>query len=184
MIFFLGAIISGFIAPKFLSDNILWGTRNLTWEDFKALPVKNSPLKALSSCEVSYKSKFFANNDSIEFNVIATFFPEESWAKVEGESEKLLKHEQLHFDITELSARKLRKKLSESKFKITTVNVECKKISSEILQNNRLYQKQYDTETNHSTVEQKQSEWEKKVQKELEKLEKYKDNIVRIKFVK
>lgn len=70
-------------------------------------------------------------------------------------------HEQLHFEIVELFARKFRKVILETKFKRNG-----KKFQNEFLQiYNRIdkekdaYQSLYDQETNFSRNELKQKEW-------------------------
>ena len=52
---------------------------------------------------------------SYDAKVYAHFYPDKSWVIKEQSSEHILNHEQLHFDITELHARKFRKQLSTLK---------------------------------------------------------------------
>jgi hypothetical protein len=72
----------------------------------------------------------------------------------------------LHFDISELYSRKLRKKLSSQKFTRATLSSELPKIISEFFKQRDQFQDLYDSETNHGTIEKKQKRWEEKVNKE------------------
>lgn len=85
----------------------------------------------------------------------------------------MLRHEQGHFDITEIHARMLRKALSQ----LEDPCKDKKKIESLIdEQNNALQaeQKEYDDKTNHGLNADEQEEWEKKIKQRLKDLEKYK----------
>jgi predicted secreted Zn-dependent protease len=86
------------------------------------------------------------------------FSPKLSWKKSSGLNDYMLQHEQTHFDITELYARILRKRLSEE---IKTIK-DVKKISSigrEITKQWEIEQNTYDDETDHSINKETQAEW-------------------------
>lgn len=157
-----------FAQPKDCSDCVLWSeNRKLTWSDFKGKPKGSSPNEALTDSGMSIELECDGTSSRA---VIKCFFnPRKSWTKSK-DSDYLLAHEQLHFDITELFVRKLRKQLSE-------FGNDCKKLSSHIEsyynKNYRelvRYQDQYDRESRHSLDPEKQAYWEKKVAKELEEL--------------
>lgn len=163
---------------------ILWSpSRKLTWDDFQAKPDTTSHYKAITSSWIGFESEVF--NDSIILSVPCTFIKSQSWS-VSKKNVALLAHEQLHFDITELVARKIRKDCSKHVSSSLTE-------SSKILQSyyDKYYDeywdnlnKNYDTETNHSINKEKQKEWELKIAKELKALEKYSSTRVVIKRVK
>ena len=73
-----------------------------------------------------------------------------------------LRHEQLHFDITELFARKLRKFLSQREYKCDEVE-ELEEIITVFLDEWRDLQKKYDLETHYSLSEGMQENWMKYV---------------------
>jgi predicted secreted Zn-dependent protease len=105
--------------------------------------------------------------------VISCYYnPNRSWTKSK-DSDYLLAHEQLHFDITELFVRKLRKQLAE-------FGNDCEGLSKHIEDYyNRnykefvAYQDRYDRETKHSLNKEKQQFWEEKVSRELKELKSY-----------
>ena len=84
----------------------------------------------------------------------------------------ILSHEQGHFDIAEIFARKLNKKMSEYNFNKKTYQQEVNKIYQDILDEKEAMQNDYDRQTNHSINKEKQAEWLKKIEKMLDQ---YKD---------
>src|SRR5690606_30202906 len=100
-----------------VQEKIFWQEDGLSWNDFKSAPNQSSSFHANTSAGISYSWGIKNSNGIIELNyeVLSFFNPENSWVKPGSDNKYLLQHEQLHFDITELHARKLRKKLSEIK---------------------------------------------------------------------
>lgn len=70
----------------------------------------------------------------------------------------ILSHEQLHFDIAELYARKFRKQLSETQFS-TDIKAEVKELYQKVLKELYIYQNKYDRETNFSRDRKQQQYW-------------------------
>ena len=75
-------------------------------------------------------------------------------------------HEQLHFDITEVYARKLRQELAKTKFS-KNAKAEVKEIYRNILKELNDFQNKYDSETNFSRDTVQQLIWNKKIKKAL-----------------
>ncbi len=93
--------------------------KKLTWADFKGNPDTNNPFDAVTSSEISYRSsvKVINNKKEINYIVQSYFIPNKSWViKKSLTNLDLLAHEQLHFDITELYARKFLQKLKKLRF--------------------------------------------------------------------
>ena len=84
-------------------ETILWKEDSYpTWEDYKGNPQNNGMVAETSTIiEISYGLKK------------GKVLPHGSWVKAKQKSDYILKHELLHFDITELNARKLRKRFAE-----------------------------------------------------------------------
>lgn len=153
---------------------ILWNdTVKLSWKDFKAQVVPNASEAAMtaSSMEFAYNTK----NTQLFWKVKVKFFPNLSWSKKEKQSDYILKHEQLHFNITELYARLLRKQLSEN-IKSTKDISKLKQINKSILSKWQNEQNQYDKETNHSMNIAKQNEWNISIQQRLDQLKEFASN--------
>jgi hypothetical protein len=157
--------------PDDCKDCIIWQTdRPLTWDDFKAKPQASSPNKAMTDSGMSIA--FSCKDNVADITLMCYFRPSKSWTKTR-ESDRLLAHEQLHFDITELFTRKLRKKLSEMDADCEKMHRAIGKIYDSNYNELLRYQQQYDRETQHSIKEEEQLRWEKKVKEELKALSDY-----------
>ena len=157
------------------TEKISWDkTRLLEWEDFKANPKKHLPYKANTNSGLSFSWNATKSSDGTLFTyeVGSNFYPNRSWVKEIEEVDYLLAHEQLHFDITELHARKLRKALSNYETG-SKMKKELNNIYSEIEQQRQQMQNQFDKETNHSINKEAEYQWRKFVENELNKLNEY-----------
>lgn len=154
-----------FAQQRECKDCIVWkeGER-LTWSDFKGTPKRLSPNEALTDSGMSIALK--CDNNTSEVIVKCFFDRNKSWTK-DRESEYLLAHEQLHFDITELFVRKLRKQLSHIGNNCQELNKQVEKYYNENYKEYVAYQDAYDRESNHSINKQKQAYWERKVATDL-----------------
>lgn len=154
---------------------IFWVQDGLTWNDFKARPVDDSTFDANTNAGLSFSWGLKNDNGKIEltYEVTSYFNPYLSWVKVDSDSDYLLKHEQIHFDITELHARKLRKKLAE--VNQTSLLKDPKKILNSIYQsveNERSsMQLEFDKESLHSQNKEGEARWRKFIRTELLKYE-------------
>jgi hypothetical protein len=150
--------------------NITWkADRPLQYQDFKGNPGhQNLAAMTASAIEVSYEIK--AGKVNAEVN--ARFYPEDSWMKKHARTARILAHEQLHFDITEWHARKLRKSLEGARFKENEVEKVQELIRSHYVAW-QASQKAYDSETRHGLNLDKQAKWEKQVKNGLNTLKNY-----------
>lgn len=149
---------------------IIWcDSVKLSWSDYE---VKNTKHKesAMSFIDLRYEGKVY--DEKIKIKVYAQFSPKKSWVKP-GSSQKLLNHEQLHFDIVELYARKLRKMIVETRLKPKSMNRKVSKFYNKILEQKNKCQDIYDKETNYSRNEAMQKEWSEKIDSKLDELKEY-----------
>ncbi|NNE76815.1 MAG: DUF922 domain-containing protein, partial [Pricia sp.] len=98
----------------------------------------------------------------LEFTVGSKFFPNKSWYQPELCDAVILSHEQLHFDISELYARKMRKRLAESQF-TQNIKAEVKAIYKDVLRELNNFQNKYDRETDFSRNLNQQLIWNKMI---------------------
>jgi len=155
-------------------EEIVWSKDiKLTWDDFKGRPKSSSTAGAITSSGIG--RDFVYNNGLITLNAKAAFNIKESWVKETSRHIKALEHEQGHFDITELYARKFRIVVLETKFKKDGEKAKNQllKIYDIIAREWDAYQDLYDKETNHHINQEKQAEWFAKIAKELVELEAY-----------
>jgi len=166
-----------FTVPVLAQENekISWKEdRLLTWNDFKASPKKHLPYKANTNSGLSFSWSSTESESGIRLNyeVGSNFYPNRSSVKEIEEVEYLLAHEQLHFDITELHARKLRKALENYEPGANMKN-ELDAIYAEVEKQRRQMQNRFDSETRHSTAKEAEYKWREFVENELDKLSEY-----------
>ncbi len=144
----------------------------LTWEDFEGSPrFEYQTISAITSSGiVHYKG---CNDGQIIYKIQAYFEKNESWVKNEARTDHHLIHEQIHFDITELHARKLRKALADRSFKCGEEEA-FEEFVSNFINNWQNDQQAYDILTYHSMDKKAQKEWYYKVAMELSLLDNYK----------
>lgn len=149
----------------------------LTWNDFKGEPNMQVDAVAVTASGITFgygiQSSSTRGIVGFKTEVFAHFYPEKSWCKKEEINDYILKHEQLHFDITELNVRYLREKISKVKVSKDvasildahhkTANIELEKM-----------QMLYDNESNYSINSEGQAKWNAFVKKELKRLEAFK----------
>ena len=161
------------------SEKILWNPAPLDWKDFRGTSDKDSPFHANTSTGLSYSWSLRTGPGDAEFSYeVASFFiPQESWVLPGKASAYLLAHEQIHFDISELLARKLRS-IMEAFDPLSTENPKesLRQLYLSVDQERMNLQQQYDRETNHSQNPEAQAYWQDFVRKELEKTEAYRSN--------
>lgn len=145
--------------------------RKLEWKDFQGMRDSlNYPnYDAVTNAEIRFTSGFLKTYDFSKINVFAFFNKKKSWTC--SNTKETLQHEQLHFDIMELFARKMRSEFS-------------KEIKKEVVDANSyfdIYQKQfnkcsqyqqlYDIKTEHGNIEKKQLQWNEKTHREMDSLQ-------------
>ena len=167
-------------AQKTKEGNIInWSKdRPLTWADFKGTPDATNKQEAAATCTELIITPDNQSKDSIKYFVYAQAVKNKSWKIKKDESDYILKHEQTHFDIAELFARKLRKELSETAFTTKTLNSQVEKIFRKFYKLLEEEQNKYDKETNHSIIKEKQEEWNKKILEDLNSYESYSNPLV------
>ena len=143
----------------------------LAWNDFKAIPDKNSPNAALTSTAI--KIDFSYKNDELKYHISCRFDKYASWGRIKNEY--ILSHEQAHFDIAEIYARKLNKALKEYKPDPFTVKEDINKIYGRLMHAHHAMQVEYDEATNYSLNVIEQAKWLKKINERLNELKNYAD---------
>jgi predicted secreted Zn-dependent protease len=149
-------------------NKLVWSDHGqLTWEDFKGQPKQNSFGDALTAVNISAKP--YVKNRKLNYAVKAYFLKDKSWCKVR--SGNLLEHEQLHFDIAELYARKVRKKVAElQRTGIRDHRVYNNAIEQILAESNELDQR-YDRQTLNGSLPNKQFVWELEIKIQMNELQ-------------
>lgn len=147
-------------------DKIHWNnSRKLSWQDFKGNPRESSQFSAESSLQISYGLKISQEGGVTNylFTVDCYFEKKDSWVKPDKKTDALLKHEQIHFDIAEYFARKLRKEFKKNTFTIADYQSKSKAIFNKNFTEYQSYQTAYDEDTRHGSIPEEQAKWEEKV---------------------
>ena len=151
---------------------ITWSAgRRLTLADFQARAPLGDPLSASTSSNI--KADAACQDYVFSSTVAATFDPGTSWVRnPQKASEALLRHEQLHFDITEVYARIMRQRL-----RLFAARANCEKLQPAFNNTTKLVyadwdreQNRYDQETNHGLNAVRQAAWEKQTAAKLDLL--------------
>ncbi len=94
-----------------------------------------------------------------------------SWGKIK--TDYILSHEQGHFDIAEIFARKLYRILKNYTFNTRSSPKEIPALYRQLMKEEGEFQNQYDSETNFSRDKPQQAAWLEKIQQELDQLKEY-----------
>jgi hypothetical protein len=136
------------------AQDIQWqADRPLTWKDFKGKPNFKTGYSAITFTSITYDINCQTKDSvsyAITFNLHCLFYPQASWVRTrEHESDDLLSHEQLHFDIAELYTRKLAAAFHSAVF-TRNYKEEIDDIYKKNAEEHRLMQVRYDTEVYRS----------------------------------
>ena len=150
--------------------------RPLRWDDFQGTPPRTGEAGALTSYSIFYGVR--CTGTVFEFLTVAGFLPKSSWVKPfvlngpRAESDRALRHEQTHFDISEVYTRRIRKSfidLYEPCRRAETLDP----LAQQMLRQEKAAQDQYDNETRHGLATTQQKAWEQRVAADLQSLAKY-----------
>ncbi|MDB5253501.1 MAG: hypothetical protein JWP27_2670 [Flaviaesturariibacter sp.] len=146
------------------AESIPWSARRiLTWEDFQGEPKRNTD--AVASTSTSLGIAYQLRNGQLTYEVTCTFSKPKSWGATR--TAYILAHEQAHFDITELYARKLNQKLQQYQFNRKTYKQDLNAIYQSVVSEKEAMQQAYDNETDHSRRRRIQNEWLDRVEQLL-----------------
>lgn len=141
-------------------DIIQWkSSYRLNWNDFKAAPPANASNAALTSSGILMK--FTSDGESLNYEISCNFVKNSSWGRVKNEH--ILAHEQGHFDIAEIYARKLNKELKAYRYNNKSVNKDVNNIYKTVMDQLLQMQNQYDEQTDYSRNFVQQKEWLDKI---------------------
>ena len=148
-----------------------WSARRpLVWSDFQGSP----PSEGSEGAKTSYTlySGWKCRGDVFEFRVIAGFRPQQSWVKAivlsdSSQRRTILRHEQTHFDLTEVHARRMRSAFRDLVRPCALSDAELSAMAERLSQDEKAEQRRYDAETNHGLLADKQAGWNAAVARRL-----------------
>lgn len=145
--------------------------RPLTWHDFQCAPKRSGD--AVASTSTSLGIAYHIKNYVLTYEITCNFSKTKSWGLVK--TPYILAHEQAHFDITEIFARKLHQALMEYEFDQRTYKKDINTIYQQIVAEKEAFQEAYDKETDHSRNKRIQYEWLERIDNILVETEPFAD---------
>ena len=143
--------------------------RRLGWEDFLCEPQKQGD--AVASTSTSLGISYQLKNNELTYTITCNFSKKKSWGLLK--TEYILAHEQAHFDITELHARKLYEALYQYEFNPETFKKDIAAIYERIVKEKEVMQEAYDSETDHSRKKRMQYDWLERINSMLAETEQF-----------
>ena len=172
--FILSILISFYPAAqnRQKSSYIEWSEdRKLTWNDFMADTPRVASASALASTAIRIDWGYYS--DSLRYHIHCRFDRDSSWAKVKNDY--ILAHEQGHFDLTEIYARRLNRALKQYHADEKNFRVGVNDIYQEMMRQYSEGQDRYDHETNFSRNHSEEQNWLAKITLELDLLKGHAD---------
>ncbi len=100
--------------------------RMLTWEDFQSRPQRGT--EAVASTSTSLGLTYQLSSGNLTYDITCAFSKWKSWGSLK--TDYILAHEQGHFDITEIYARKLHAALAAYKLRSRTYQQDIARFSN------------------------------------------------------
>lgn len=170
----LDQLLAGDMAPD---GAIPWSTaRPLRWADFQGPPPSGGPEAARTAYGLFFGWK--CRGRAFEFLVTAAFLPKQSWVKAvtmqdSVESRRTLRHEQTHFDVSELHARHMRQFFQGLADPCARTDDQLNVLARRFVTEEQAMQRRYDEETTHGLLATPQSGWNREVARQLAALSRY-----------
>ena len=144
--------------------------RRLRWSDFRGQPPGRGEEGAKTAYALFYAWK--CRGDAFDFRVIAAFRPRQSWVKAvivndSAQSRSALGHEQTHFDLAEMHARRMRQYFNALPDACRKTDRELTTLARQLLQEEKAEQQRYDAETGHGLRAGQQATWSREVARRL-----------------
>lgn len=152
--------------PALLSGAFPWADdRPLTWSDFGGPPDVASPAVALSVYVLTYDVGCEAG--VFRARVLSSFLPRVSWVRtahlLDARADRTLHHEQRHFDLSEVQARRARLALRALSDPCTRSDEALDAMLEDFGRRDAALQAQYDRETAHGTDLAAQARWDRTI---------------------
>jgi hypothetical protein len=162
-------------ALKIAAESIVWSAeRRLSWDDFAGRPDISSEAAAMTVYLLSYDGT--CRDNLYDGRVFSAFLPDQSWVKTSvllaraEVNRHALAHEQTHFDLSEVSARRMRRALGTLVDPCSRSDEEMQAIVDPFIKEDFARQRRYDAETLNGSNSAWQRDWEMRVDRELREL--------------
>ncbi len=150
------------------AEFIPWtASKLLDWEDFQSMPRRGTD--AVASTSTSLGIAYQIVNGDLTYHITCSFSRLKSWGLMK--TDYILAHEQGHFDITEIYARRLHEALANYQYNRGTFKKDIAEIYNRIVDAKEAAQHRYDADTDHSRNRKQQYDWLERIQQELDETE-------------
>ena len=165
-------VLPDYARPEAARDDTIFyaSKRPIAWNDFQAGVHFGSKYAAAIYSSFSYEGKSSVRPDGylqVEFQLKTFMIKSSSWTKHTDETPYALAHEQLHFDLTHLTALKFKAKVISMDLDWADYDSQIQYQYLDFFRDMNRVQLLYDAETNHSLVPQQQARWAKQIAAEL-----------------
>jgi hypothetical protein len=171
--------LAGIIDTRIVAaDALVWSAdRRLTWDDFRGMPPE---VPGDEGARTAYSLFYGARctGSRFEFRVLAAVLPRESWVtpavrQDPALSARSLRHEQTHFDLSEVYARRMRRYFRELPNPCARPETELNALAQRLAREEVTAQQQYDDETNYGRLAARQTEWDSEAARQIKQLDAY-----------
>jgi len=151
-------------------------SRPLAWSDFKGAAPDSGSEGALTVYSLFHGMR--CTGDTFNFQVTAGFLPIRSWVKAtvvndQNLANQTLAHEQTHFDLSEVHARRMRKYFAELYDPCGRTEAALEAGADGFIRGEAAAQARYDQETAHGRRGDVQRTWGERVRDDLASLVRY-----------
>lgn len=139
--------------------------RPLIWSDFKGAPQLQGRSAAITVSGFGYTAGIYRSDEqnTIHIKVYCFFDKEKSWVKPDRKTPYVLKHEQLHFDISYLATLEFVKKVRETRFTDKNYKTLLPALYDEGVKAMHRMQDEYDTDTRNGLEPDVQKQWNERL---------------------
>ena len=166
-------VVVNYVTKSNPPDNLAYMPGQLiNWTYFQARPAESSDAAAITNAGFGLNLSFKSSEDAVELviDVSCSFSKRKSWVKEQFKTNYILNHERRHFDLAFIHASSFMQKLRKAKITTTNYASLIEKLYRETADEMSQVQNQYDAQTNHSRVVDKQSEWDSKIARQLDQV--------------
>lgn len=135
--------------------------RRLQWADFLGLPQPDAAAAAQTVFELQTRSS--CETGARTFRVTTQFLPDQSWSRPDKRADATLAHEQAHFDLGEVTARRLRQALEALRLPCDAPDAGFLSVVAQFQQEDAAQQRSYDRQTMYGTDVEAQRTWERRI---------------------
>ncbi|MCY7349651.1 MAG: hypothetical protein LH606_03165 [Cytophagaceae bacterium] len=160
----------GFSGVADKGDSVFYDSRRpLRWDDFRAPPRSGRNYGAAVFSSFGYEASAHTVGGVVEvvMSVKVYELKNQSWVWPAAKNDYALRHEQLHFDITQLVAERFKQKLQTEDLAPDEYDSRIQYLFLDSFREMNRLQQQYDDETAHSINRAAQDRWDAKITADL-----------------